>query len=189
MSELLLSIARRLTALHAADIQTVLVLDEAQSLTVSALEQARFLTNYHVDNYPLLQIVLVGQPSLFKKVMHPELTQLHQRIISSTTLEYLDESETRDYFLHRMRAAGWQGNPTFDEDIFRVLYTASEGIPRWINQIGSRLLLNGYVEKKHTIGLEATRRVVTDLFKEKLLPCSMNMTDIGFEETEVDNVF
>lgn len=180
MSLLLLSVGQKLAELHNAGRQAVLVLDEAQGLSISALEQARLLTNLQANNQqPLLQIVLVGQPELHRKVLRPELTQLHQRIISSTTLKYLDMSETRDYFLHRMRAAGWEGNPTFEEGIYTALYTASEGIPRWINQIGSRLLLNGFVEKKGSIGVVEIKQVVSDLFKEKLLPCSVDMGKSG----------
>lgn len=187
VGSVLMGIAKHLTHLNSSGIQPVLVLDEAQGLTIGALEQARLLTNYQVGNQPLVQIVLVGQPDLHKKVLSPELTQLHQRIISSTSLDFLDESETREYFLHRMSAAGWTENPTFDEAIYTVLFTASEGIPRWINQIGSRLLLNGFVEQRNTIGLADIKQVVNDLFQEKLLPCSVNMVVSGTTMSPIDD--
>lgn len=173
---LLMNIGNELTRLHKSEVQAVLVLDEAQTLTFGALEQARLLTNYTYGDSPLLQVVLVGQPELQDKVLSPKLAQLHQRIVSSSSLTLLDEAETREFFLHQMKSAGWDNNPTFQEGIYQLLFTASEGVPRWINQIGSRILLNGFVEQKQEIGVADARQVVTDLFREKLLPCSVDMT-------------
>lgn len=173
----IVGIVEELNRLRSIGKHAVLVLDEAQGLSVDALEQARLLTNHNAQKTPLLQIMLVGQLDLRVKMQSPELTQLHQRIISSTSLNVLDLEETRDYFLHRLNAVGWNENPSFDEDIYQFLHTASAGIPRCINQIGSRLLLNAYVEKVHTIGVENIQQVIADLSHEQLLPVGAGMAE------------
>lgn len=182
---ILIHLGKELKRLNGKGVQPVLVLDEAQGLSISALEQARLLTNYQNNDTPLLQIVLVGQMELGKKIMRPELVQLHQRITSSTTLNYLSEPETREYFFHRLTHAGWTETPFFHDEIFRPLYLASHGIPRWVNQIGSRLLLNGYVDLKQEIGRFEIKRVLTDLFEERLLPCSIDF-DSSSEADPID---
>lgn len=178
IGSILVGIGTELLRLNRSGVRPVLVLDEAQGLTIDALEQARLLTNYQVGDRPLLQIVLVGQPELRQKVLSPSLAQLHQRIISSTMLSVLNTTETRDYFMHRLTSVGWNNNPYFHGDVFRVLHKASEGIPRWINQIGSRLLLHGMVEEKNEITAADIRRVVVDLVDETLLPSSVRTTQI-----------
>lgn len=167
---LLVEIGKELRHLNRSGVRSVLVLDEAQGLTFSGLEQARLLTNYHVENRPLLQLILVGQPELALKILSPSLVQLHQRVISSTKLTALSHDETRDYFIHRLKSVGWNNNPIVYNDIFRVLHEASEGNPRWVNQIGSRLLLHGMVEEKSELRRKDIKRVVLDLVDEALLP-------------------
>ena len=181
----ILSIIEELKRIHNAGKHSVLILDEAQSLSVGELEQARLLTNHQAEHVPLVQLVLVGHQALQVKVLSPELTQLHQRITSSTILNFLNVDETRDYFLHRLTAAGWNANPKFEDDIYHFLYTASAGIPRCINHIGSRLLLNGCLEKRHTIGVEDIKQVISDMSKESLLP---NVMMMGNNSNSAENV-
>ncbi|MDB3935112.1 AAA family ATPase [Granulosicoccus sp.] len=153
--------------------RALLILDEAQSLNDGALEQARLLSNFQAGDQPLIQIVLVGQPELRHKVLSPTLQQLHQRIVTSSDLQPLDAEQCRGYFLHRLTVAGWTGIPKVSDDIFALLHVASNGVPRWINQIGSRLLLHGMLEEKAELGSYDMRKIVDDLISESLLPQSV----------------
>jgi len=167
---ILKSIEQRLFKSIANHAWPVLILDEAQGLSSDALEQVRMLTNYQVDDSPMLQIFLVGQPELRDQVLLPEMEQLHQRIIATSHLEPLTLQESLHYWNHRLQVAGWQGDPKLADDIIGPVYKASLGIPRWINLIGSRLLLRGMVEDKHELGVEDLKHVIEDLLGESLLP-------------------
>jgi len=148
----------------------VLVLDEAQTLSAGALEQVRMLTNFQSSERPLLQVFLVGQQQLRAMVLSPQLEQLHQRVVASCHIEPLTANETKDYMLHRLHLAAWQADPQIKEDVFSLIYKSSLGIPRWINLIGSRLLLHGMVEEKRELEMADIRTVLKDLFTEDLLP-------------------
>ena len=152
--------------------RTVLVIDEAQILSFEALEQARLFSNYMEGDVPLLQVVLVGQDQLIKKILSPQLVQLHQRIVVTAKLEQLAESDVQNYFLHALTIAGWTGTPSFADEVFPILAKASQGNPRWINQIGSRLMLRGMLDEKTLITQQDATEVVRDLIGESLLPQS-----------------
>ncbi len=150
--------------------QPVLVLDEAQTLSMEALEQVRLLTNLQYDDNPLLQVFLVGQRNLRDIVLTPEMAQLHQRIIVGAKLEPLLETEVQAYIMHRLSVAGWTSNPVLSENIYPLIHSYSKGIPRWINLIASRLLLHGAVEELSSLGIKELRPVLTELLDEDLLP-------------------
>ncbi|MXO74155.1 AAA family ATPase [Altererythrobacter aerius] len=130
----------------------LLIVDESQNLSVEALEELRMLSNFQLGAHPLLQTLLLGQPE-FRRVLadHPSLEQLRQRVIASHHLSAMEEAEIEPYVTHRLRRVGWSGNPQFDASLFVELHTASGGIPRRINQIMSRLLLLGAVERRTQI--------------------------------------
>ncbi len=155
---------------HRQKRQPVLVLDEAQTLSIDALEQVRLLTNLHWQDTPLLQVFLVGQRALRDHVLSPELEQLHQRIITSATLEPLLESDVQGYIEHRLKLAGWTNNPELSDDIFQPIHRYSLGVPRWINLICTRLLLHGTVEQLSSLGRNEIQQVLRELLAEDLLP-------------------
>ena len=150
--------------------RALLLIDEAQDLSASALEELRLLTNLQQNNQPLLQIFLVGQEELRDLVLSRQLEQLHQRIVAACHLNPLDEPTTRDYVLHRLTHVGWKGDPALDETVFPYIHKYSEGIPRLINLICSRLLLHGMVEERHRLGEEDVRTAIESLAVEQLLP-------------------
>ena len=151
-------------------IRSLLIIDEAQDLAPSALEELRLLTNLQQNNVPLLQIFLVGQEQLRDLVMTPALEQVHQRIVAACHLAPLDEQTTRDYVLHRLRWVGWQDDPRLDDAIFPYIHKYSTGIPRLINLICSRLLLHGMVEERHELGEPDIQTAIESLAAEELLP-------------------
>jgi putative secretion ATPase (PEP-CTERM system associated) len=130
----------------------LLVVDESQNLSVSALEELRMLSNFQLGSHPLLQTLLLGQPE-FRGTLQgsPDLEQLRQRVIAQHHLEAIERDEVEPYVLHRLRQVGWNGDPSFDPALFGEIYDATGGIPRRINQVATRLLLLGAVEEKHAL--------------------------------------
>ncbi|MBK1657573.1 AAA family ATPase [Paracraurococcus ruber] len=135
-----------MAALRNSPRKHVLIVDEAQALNHSALEELRMLSNVTDGKRALLQTILLGQPQLRKLIASPDLDQLRQRILASFHLGGLSEPEVRSYVEHRMRAVGWAGNPSWDDQAFGVLHRHTGGIPRRINRLCSRVLLAGALE-------------------------------------------
>ncbi|MEW9856939.1 XrtA/PEP-CTERM system-associated ATPase [Novosphingobium sp. M1R2S20] len=130
----------------------LLIVDEAQNLSIEALEELRMLSNFQLGAHPLLQTLLLGQPEFRAMLLeHPELEQLRQRVIAAHHLEPMQAKEVQPYIEHRLKRAGWQGNPSFDARLFAEIYAATGGIPRRINQTLNRLLLLGAVEERSHI--------------------------------------
>jgi len=170
--------------------RALLIVDEAQDLSISAMEELRLLTNIQVNSQPLLQIFLLGQPELRDLVLSPEMEQVHQRIVAASHLEALQVEETESYIIHRLKAVGWQGDPALSKAIFPLIYRFSEGVPRRINLICSRLMLHGCVEQTHKIGIQDLRSVIKELQGEHLAAGNMFseqdfMVEDKFEEVPV----
>ena len=148
----------------------LLIVDEAQDMGEEALEELRLLTNLLVGNHQLLQVFLIGQEQLRDTVNTPSLEQLNQRLIAATLLDPLDADDTRAYMKHRLRCVNWKGDPLLSTETFAMIQRYSQGIPRRINQICSRLFLHGSVEEKHRLGLADLKMVIGELQQELLLP-------------------
>jgi len=140
----------------------VLVIDEAQDLTPSVLEQVRLLSNLETETQKLLQIVLIGQPELAYNLQLPELRQLNQRITARYHLKALDPEETLQYIAYRLRVAGGRKKVYLTRAAVRAVYRSSGGTPRVINAVCDRALLIGYIRETHTI----TARIVRQAAKE-----------------------
>lgn len=130
---------------------TVLLLDEAQNLAASTLEQIRLLSNFETPTEKLLQIVLAGQRELEAKLELRELRQLHQRIALRCRIGALSREQTRDYMRTRLRIAGAQDLGLFTEDAATRIARYAAGIPRLVNILCDHCLLIGYVEQKRRI--------------------------------------
>ena len=153
--------------------RSLLIVDEAQDVTEDAMEELRLLTNMQTDRHQLLQIFLVGQQELRDIVSAPSLVQLHQRVIAATHLEPLDSTDTKAYIQHRLQKVGWTGDPAISEKTYAMIYQFSNGIPRQINQICSRLLMHGALEEKHKLGIQDLKTVIEELREELLLPAGI----------------
>ncbi|WP_440996793.1 AAA family ATPase [Arhodomonas sp. SL1] len=146
--------------------RALLVVDEAQDLEPDALEELRLLTNLTRQGQPLLQIVLLGQPPLRELLKRPEMEQFRQRLIASCQLEPLTEAQTRKYVHYRLEGAGWDGDPAISEAVFRLLHVASGGVPRRINLLGGRLLLDAFADSRHEVHVEHLHRVLAEMEDE-----------------------
>ncbi|MBV1891732.1 MAG: AAA family ATPase [Gammaproteobacteria bacterium] len=160
--------------------RALLIIDEAQDLSLSALEELRLLTNLQLNNQPLLQIFLLGQEELRGLVQGPGMEQVHQRLVAACHLEQLKEDETKAYIIHRLGQVGWQGDPAISNAIYPVIYHFSAGIPRRINQVCSRLFLHGGVEGSHKLGVEDIKVVISELRQEQLA-FTDTVSDINFD--------
>lgn len=125
----------------------VLIVDEAQALPVSALEELRMLSNVTENGRALLQVILLGQPQLRRIMASPDLDQLRQRVLASYHLGGLSIEETRAYVEHRMHAVGWTGNPSWGVGALDMVHRHTNGIPRRINRLCARVLLSGALEQ------------------------------------------
>lgn len=140
---------------HRKGRKTVLLIDEAQLLKPTVMEQIRLLTNLETTTEKLLQIILVGQPELKKLLARPSLRQLSQRITARFHLEALSLAETHAYIAHRLRIAGMPDNRNpFTDPIIKRIHTFSGGIPRLINIICERILLGAYGKNRTVIDNE-----------------------------------
>ncbi|PYV64774.1 MAG: hypothetical protein DMG97_34000, partial [Acidobacteria bacterium] len=126
---------------HRASRQTIVIVDEAQSLDTSVLETLRLLSNFETPTEKLLQIILAGQPQLAQRLASPELAQLYQRISIRATLIPFDLEDTRNYIEHRLKIAGYRGPPLFTPAAVRSIWERSSGVPREINTLCFNALL------------------------------------------------
>src|SRR5690242_9299662 len=135
---------------YAQGLRVVLIVDEAQNLSVDALEQVRLLTNLETDTQKLLQIILLGQPELRGILARGDMRQLAQRITARYHLMPLDANETGAYVRHRFRIAGGLHSPFTTAAVARI-HKHSGGVPRLVNVIAERALLGGYAHDATTI--------------------------------------
>jgi len=145
----------------------VLVIDEAQNLTLEVLEQLRLLSNLETSTKKLLQIVLVGQPELDDMLHSYQLRQLGQRITLRCQLLPLTFKETREYIQHRIHIASARPGLKFTPAAFRIIYKYSGGLPRLINIVCDRTLLTAFGYNQMKITRSIARGAVRELQGEE----------------------
>src|SRR5712691_11352876 len=160
---LLRDLARFLVEQRSAGRLALLIIDEAQNLSLSALEEVRMLSNLETEKSKLIQIILVGQPNLRELLARPELEQLRQRVTVSYHLQPLDADETAAYINHRLRRAAIGAPLEFSRDVTDLIHQSSEGIPRKINVIADAILLFGYGEERRIIDVNLAKEVIEEL--------------------------
>jgi general secretion pathway protein A len=148
---------------RAAGRLVLLVIDEAQNLSQTALEEVRMLSNLETEKSKLIQIVLVGQPDLRDALDRPELEQLRQRITVSYHLQPLDPDDTAAYINHRLRRAAIGAPLEFPPDVTDFVHARSGGVPRVINVICDAILLFGYGDERRLIDEPLAREAVAEL--------------------------
>lgn len=174
-AELLTLIDRGLHAVARTGRRTLLIVDEAQALPVSALEELRMLSNFQAGNRALLQIFLLGQPEFRERLNGSDrLEQLRQRVIAIHHLDPMEPEEVADYVAHRLRIAGWKGTPDFADNVFQVLHRATGGVPRRLNQLMGRVLLHAAITDATVIDAALVNTVRADAAKD--LPSAARVT-------------
>lgn len=141
----MVQLERHLGAIRARGELSILLIDEAQNLDDSLLEEIRLLSNVEIAGEKLLQIFLVGQPELEDKLARPELRQLKQRIAIHYRLAPLTDVETKRYIHHRVSVAGGNAYDLFPLETCQAIFSLTNGIPREINTVAGQSLLNAFV--------------------------------------------
>lgn len=145
------------------DVNVVLIVDEAQNLTPSVLEEVRMLSNLETEKDKLIQIILIGQPELRAKLMHPKLEQFSQRIVLYYHLAALDFAETEAYIKFRLNKAGNAAQDIFSPEAILEIFKYSNGIPRLINLACHNALISGLVYEASFITAEIARESIQEL--------------------------
>ncbi len=193
-ARLLDAVEQRLEEELRAGKRTLLIVDEAQNLPVSSLEELRMLSNFQVAGRALIQIVLLGQPEFRDKLATAGLEQLRQRVIATHHLEAMGADEVEAYVRHRLNVVGWDGRPEFAAGVFDAIHDRSGGIPRRVNQLANRLMLHAAIEGAGTIDAGAVEAVAEDMgadaapapapAEEKVLPLRSARPPLAMTEPE-----
>jgi putative secretion ATPase (PEP-CTERM system associated) len=163
---LLLGLEKFLRRCEQKGVRALLVVDEAQNLQPQTLEELRMLSNFQSDDRPLLQTFLLGQPEFRRTLLGSQMRQLRQRVIATYHLGPMDRAETRAYIEHRLKKAGWDGNPILQDEIFGLIHDFSSGIPRKINLFCDRLFILGCLEELQSLGKVEANEVMHDIQME-----------------------
>lgn len=158
-----------LLAAHARGVNTVLIIDEAQNLSLDVLEQVRLLTNLETSSQKLLQIILIGQPELLDKLVRPELRQLNQRITARYHLNALSRAELGAYVSHRLVVGGSEA-PLFTRAALWRLHRLTGGVPRMVNIICDRALLGAFVERRGKVDWGVLGRAAREVRGQQARP-------------------
>ena len=150
-----------LIAEYAAGRSVVLIFDEAQNLSRESLEELRMFTNINANKDELLQLVLVGQPELRDIVLRADLTQFAQRVAASFHLPSLDAEAVAHYIHHRLEVAG-AVEPIFSQPACETVFTATQGVPRLVNQLCDLSLLYAFTDNVQKVTGATVRQVLTD---------------------------
>jgi general secretion pathway protein A len=175
-ASLLLALEKFLVDAYRAGKRCLLIVDEAQNLSMQAVEELRMLSNFQIDSRALLQSFLIGQPEFRQTLQSPQMIQLRQRVIAACHIGPLDVAETRAYIEHRLTCAGWKDSPQFAPDVFQAIHRASGGVPRRINTICDRLLLSGFLSGTRSFSeadvVETAREIESETFAPNQVPAA-----------------
>jgi len=141
----------------------ILIIDEAQNIKNSLLEEIRMLSNLETEKEKLFQIILVGQPQLNDKLNSPALVQLRQRIAVRCHITPLAKDEIGPYIHHRLKVAGSAGDIEFNRGATEKLFIYSNGIPRLLNLLCDRAMLMGYVRNLRTFTEEIIEESIAEI--------------------------
>lgn len=146
---------------YAAGRHVTAVIDEAQNLSVEALEELRMLTNINSGKDELIQLILVGQPELRERIARPELQQFTQRVVAAYHLMPLDEADTAAYVRHRVDHVG--GRPDiFSPGALAEIARLTAGVPRLINKLCEFCLVYGAINEENPVTVDTVRQVIDD---------------------------
>jgi general secretion pathway protein A len=169
-SQVLLRLNQWLLERYRAGEAAVLIVDEAQNLSLDVLEEIRLLTNLETSTEKLLQIVLTGQPELEEKLKLPQLRQLRQRITIRCRTSPLTVEETFGYIAERLRIAGADGEPIFSKEAIETIHLYARGIPRVVNLLCEHSLINAYVDHLRPVPAHLVEEVAREFQLDEIAP-------------------
>ncbi len=163
-AQMLLGLNEFLIQQYEKNMSTLVIIDEAQNLSIDVMEELRMLSNLETRDRKLLQIMLVGQPELEDLINDNDLRQLKQRIPGICRIGLLNRDEVESYVKYRLQVAGAiNGSVKFTEDAYDEISHFASGIPRLINILCDRVLLIGYVKDSRIIDGRLIREGIRDL--------------------------
>ena len=162
-AELLATLNNFLIEQYAAQRKVLLIVDEAQNLSLRVLEEIRMLSGVETTKEKVLRIILAGQPELNHKLDAPELVQLTQRVRLRFHLSALTPDDMQNYILHRLEVAGSQGREIFAADTFPLIYRYTGGVPRLINTLCDTAMLAAFNNDTAVVNVDAVRAAVDEL--------------------------
>ena len=181
--EMLSSLKKFLLTLEMVNEKVVVIIDEAQNLSIDTLENLRLLTNFEDSGEKLLQIILAGQPHLEATLRLPELTQLNQRIGFHCCLTPMDYDETKGYIENRLAVAG-ATSPVFTSRAIKKIFVCSKGVPRVINVICDNALIFGFSHQKRKIGHAVIQQVAQELHLDGMERVEKRQSQDGFRRAK-----
>ncbi|MEY2855402.1 MAG: hypothetical protein RL030_2534 [Pseudomonadota bacterium] len=162
-AELLATLNNFFVEQYAAGRKVLLIVDEAQNLSLRVLEEIRMLSGVETTKEKVLRIILAGQPELNSKIDSPELVQLAQRVRLRFHLPALTEEDTKAYILHRLEVAGSGGRAIFDEATWPVLYRYTGGVPRLINTLCETGMMAAFTADRDHVLVEDVQAAIDEL--------------------------
>jgi len=163
---------RRLLEEAQAGNRLIVVVDEAQNLEPAVLETVRLLSDFETPQAKLMHIILSGQPELADKLARPSLAQLRQRVSILHGLEPLPAWEVKSYIEHRLRIAGYEGEPLFTSEAYESIATFTHGIPRNVNNFCFNALSLACALREKVVTQDIVKEVTTDLDISRLVSAS-----------------
>ncbi len=162
-AELIATINNFLIEQYAAGRKVLLIVDEAQNLSMRVLEEIRLLSGVETTKEKVLRIILAGQPELNEKLDAPELVQLTQRIRLRFHLSTLTQQEMRAYIQHRLEVAGGGDRQIFEEDTYPEIFRYTGGVPRLINTLCDTAMMAAYTANRDVVTTEDVGGAVEEL--------------------------
>jgi general secretion pathway protein A len=162
-AELIATLNNFLIEQYAAGRKVLLIVDEAQNLSMRVLEEIRLLSGVETTKEKVLRIILAGQPELSEKLDAPELIQLTQRIRLRFHLTTLSAPEMRAYVQHRLEVAGGGDRQIFSEDCFPDLFRYTGGVPRLVNTLCDTALMAAFTADRDTVTLADIHQAIEEL--------------------------
>src|SRR5208282_1276824 len=182
-SQVLMRLNQWLLERYRAGETAVLIVDEAQNLSLQVLEEIRLLTNLETSTEKLLQIVLTGQPELEEKLKLPQLRQLRQRITLRCRTAALSLEETFGYIAERLRIAGANGEPVFSKEAIQTVHMYSRGIPRVMNLLCEHSMINAYVDSLRPVPAHLVDEVAREFQLDEVAPISPAALPSGAQQS------
>jgi len=150
-AELISTLNNFLIEQYAAGRKVLLIVDEAQNLSMRVLEEIRMLSGVETTKEKVLRIILAGQPELNSKLDAPALEQLTQRVRLRFHLQTLSEAETRSYIQHRLDVAGAGDRELFTPDVFAEIYRYTGGVPRLVNTLCDTAMMSAFTADRSVV--------------------------------------
>ena len=161
--ELISTLNNFLIEQYAAGRKVLLIVDEAQNLSMRVLEEIRMLSGVETTKEKVLRIILAGQPELSSKLDAPELAQLTQRVRLRFHLQNLAEAETQSYIQHRLDVAGAGDRELFTADTFPEIFRYTGGVPRLVNTLCDTAMMAAYTADRGVVTREDIASAVAEL--------------------------